>query len=100
MPDTLTEDLRLLILRCLDELPQDEAVNNSIVYKEVKRWGHPCYRDQFDAAVQWLIDQRTLIVAEPVERGSLKKLRLLDFGHSVAMGRPYPGIAQPTRRHD
>jgi hypothetical protein len=100
MSDTVTQDLRLLILRILAEAGL-EPVSTSILRKEVRRWGNPATEAQFDGAVAWLDQQRTLVrVTEVGGSDAVKILELLTAGEEVATGAArYPGIARPSRRH-
>lgn len=102
MADLITEDLRLLVLRCLDEIKPGRRANSSIVFKMVKAKGHPALREVFDDAVQWLKDQRRLLEVEEVpETRGLLMLTLLAAGQEVAQGeRAWSGIAEPSLRHD
>ncbi len=90
--DFLRQDMRLVILRLLAEMPGYKS-NSSVLTVALERYGHTASRDQVKTELAWLRDQgmvqlddmEAVLVATLTERGS-----------DVATGRAIvPGVKRP-----
>lgn len=93
----LAEDRRLVILRCLSEVPGYEA-NETVMKTALDHYGHRVGRDMLRADIQFLKDHTLLRVEvlHPPSGGELWLLHLLPAGDDVAQGRvAHYGIAKP-----
>lgn len=89
------EDLRLAILRCLNEA-QGHAVNSALLWKMIQAIHHPATRDQFTSALHWLGEQN-LARLSIVEATDLLAVKLLERGQDAATGKArIPGVAEPS----
>ncbi len=94
--ETFARDLRLAILRSLDELPPG-VCSDSFLIKRLRMIYHPATRDQVDGAVVWLAEQG-LLRLEITPGVAPKGLVLLERGSEVACGRAmHPGVDSPSR---
>lgn len=90
--DFLREDIRLVILRTLEELPMYRS-NSSTLYVALDRYGHSCSRDTIKTELYWLQEQG-LVTLEDVE--TVLVATLTERGHDVALGRTrVPGVKRP-----
>lgn len=93
----LAEDRRLVILRCLSEVPGYSA-NEMVLRTALDHYGHRISRDVLRQDIQFLKDH-TLVRVEPLHPpsgGELWLLHLLPAGEDVAHGRAnHYGIARP-----
>lgn len=90
--DFLKEDIRLVILRILNEMPTYRA-NSSVLCIALDRYGHSCGRDQVKTELYWLQEQGllTIEIMEPVLVATL-----VERGQDVAAGRVIvPGVKRP-----
>jgi len=88
------EDMRLLMLRLLSELPQYTA-NSSTMHSALQAWGHRAARGEVVRQLHWL-SERALVEVETITEDVLL-VRLLDRGLDVAQGIiRHPGI-KPVR---
>lgn len=88
--ETLTQHLRLCLLRLLLEAPSNEA-NNSILTDSVGLYGLAVSRDQVNTALAWLAEQQ-LIQLETVS-STITVARLRNRGVDVAEGKAtVPGV--------
>lgn len=92
----LAEDRRLVILRCLSEVP-GFAANETVMRTALDHFGHRIGRDALRQDVQFLADH-SLVRVERLHppSGELWLLHLLSAGADVAQGRAqHYGIARP-----
>lgn len=88
----LREDMRLVLLRILNELPEYRA-NSSVLTTALDRLGHAATRDQVRTELAWLQEQ-SLVTTEDV--GPVVVAALTERGSDVARGRArVPGIKRP-----
>lgn len=90
--DFLRQDMRLVILRLLVEMPAYRA-NSSVLNTALDSYGHAVSRDQVKTELQWLAEQGALTLEEmgPVLVGTLTTR-----GQDIAAGRArVPGIKRP-----
>ena len=89
----LAEDRRLVILRCLTEVPGYEA-NESVLRTGLAHFGHRVPTDTVRAELQWLADRDLLAVEKlPASGGDLWLATLTAAGRDVAEGdRVMPGV--------
>jgi Fe2+ or Zn2+ uptake regulation protein len=86
------EDMRLVVLRLLDEMPGYTA-NSSTLASALIDYGFAASRDQVRTELHWLADQGAL---ELTEVGPVLVARLLERGQDVAKGRTsMPGVKRP-----
>ncbi|WP_027366945.1 hypothetical protein [Desulfocurvibacter africanus] len=91
----VTEDRRLVILRCLAEDP-GYSMNTSLLHAALVSLGHNCTRDQVATDAGWLQEQG-LVRVEP--SGPVTLVRLTGRGEDVAAGRAtVPGVRRPSPR--
>ena len=90
--DFLREDIRLVILRVLEELPMYRA-NSSTLFLALDQYGHSCSRDTVKTELYWLQEQG-LVTLEEVDPVLVSTLT--ERGHDVALGRTrVPGVKRP-----
>lgn len=90
--DFLRQDMRLVILRLLAEMPGYRS-NSSILTTALERYGHTVSRDQVRTELAWLRDQG-LIALEDLSAVLVATLN--ERGADVASGRAIvPGIKRP-----
>ncbi|QHH96704.1 ArsR family transcriptional regulator [Acinetobacter dispersus] len=79
----LKEDMRLVMLRTLAEMPQ-YRLNSSVLHNFVIRYGHSLSRDQLRTELHWLAEQGLLVIEENL--GSVLVVKLTERGADVAQG--------------
>lgn len=90
--DYLAEDMRLVMLRILNEMPAYSS-NSSILGNVLGRFGHHPSRDHITTQLHWLAEQN-LISIEDVS--GVLVCRLTERGQDVATGRTtVPGVKKP-----
>lgn len=90
--DYLREDMRLVILRLLSELPQYKA-NSSVLVAALDQYGHSPSRDQVKTELAWLAEQG-LVSCDDL--GPVRVATLTERGSDVASGRAVvPGVKRP-----
>lgn len=88
----LREDMRLVILRLLSELPAYSA-NSSVLYSALSQYGHYPSRDAIKSELYWLQEQ-DLVSIDDI--GTVLVATLTARGHDVAKGRAIvPGVKRP-----
>lgn len=88
----LRQDIRLLILRLLAEMPTYRA-NSSVLTLAIERYGHSPSRDQIKTELHWLAEQGLLQIEDI---GPVLVATLRERGADVAKGRAVvPGIKRP-----
>lgn len=88
----LREDMRLVILRLLGEMPAYKA-NSSVLVAGLDRLGHSPTRDQVKTELNWLAEQG-LVKCEDL--GPVVVATLTERGSDVARGRAsVPGVKKP-----
>lgn len=88
----LREDMRLLILRLLAELPAYKA-NSSVLTHGLDQYGCAATRDQVKTQILWLAEQ-DLVTVEDL--GPVLVATLTERGGDVAKGRAIvPGVKRP-----
>ena len=91
--DVITEDIRLVILRALEQVP-GYTINESILHTVVERFGHKCGRDCIRTNIAWLREQG-LVTIDDVAGYFVPTLTLR--GADVAAGRSgCPGVKRPS----
>lgn len=81
--DHLKEDMRLVVLRSLSELPTYRS-NSSVLHSFVTRYGHSFSRDQLRTELHWLAEQGLLVIEENL--GAVLVVKLTERGVDVANG--------------
>lgn len=90
--DFIREDMRLVILRVLVEMPSYTA-NSSILYTLLQRYGHNPTRDQVKTELRWL-EEQGLVTIEDVN--DLLIGRITERGTDVVSARAIvPGVKKP-----
>jgi hypothetical protein len=90
--DFLRQDMRLVILRLLVEMPAYRA-NSSVLNTALDSYGHAASRDQVKTELQWLAEQGALTLEEI---GPVLVATLTTRGQDIAAGRArVPGIKRP-----
>lgn len=90
--DFLRQDMRLVILRLLVEMPAYRA-NSSVLNTALDSYGHAVSRDQVKTELQWLTEQGALTLEE---MGPVLVATLTTRGQDIAAGRArVPGIKRP-----
>lgn len=90
--DYLLQDMRLVILRILAELPVYRS-NSSVIYSLLSQYGHSPSRDQVKTECHWLSEQG-LVTLEDL--GTVLVVTLAERGQDVAAGRArVPGVNRP-----
>ncbi|MCY1391432.1 hypothetical protein D3C76_965010 [compost metagenome] len=88
----LREDMRLVLLRLLEEMPGYRA-NSSVLTSALDQFGYSASRDQVKTELVWLQDQGALTLAEA---GPVMVATLTERGQDVATGRAtMPGVKRP-----
>lgn len=92
--DYLKEELRLVILRILNELPSYTG-NSSTLHGFLGRWGLNVSRDQVKTALYWLREQGCISI--DLDTPDVLVVKLSSYGQDVAEGRTtVPGIKRPS----
>jgi hypothetical protein len=65
--DALKEDMRLVVLRSLSEMPTYRS-NSSVLHSFITRYGHGFSRDQLRTELHWLAEQGLLEIEENLEQ--------------------------------
>ncbi|ENX02669.1 hypothetical protein F900_01115 [Acinetobacter modestus] len=81
--DALKEDMRLVVLRSLSELPTYRS-NSSVLHDFITRYGHSFSRDQLRTELHWLAEQGLLEIEENL--GTVFVVKLTERGADVAKG--------------
>jgi hypothetical protein len=90
--DYLRQDMRLVILRILAEMPTYRS-NSSVLYNVLHQYGHSPSRDQVKTECHWLAEQ-SLVKVEDLN--SVLVVTLAERGADVATGRArVPGVNRP-----
>jgi hypothetical protein len=90
----LIEDMRLVMLRLLAEMPQYRS-NSSILVTGLDSFGHSFSRDQVKTQLRWLADNGHITVETETDGGVLV-VKLTESGADVASGRiKAHGIKRP-----
>ena len=90
--DFLRQDIRLVILRLLDEMPGYKS-NSSVLTNALETFGHTVSRDQTKTELAWLRDQGLVTVED---LGTVLVATLTERGADVARGRTtVPGVKRP-----
>lgn len=90
----LKEEMRLVILRLLNELPSYRG-NSSTLHGELNRWGLSFSRDQVKTELYWLKDQGCVEVE--LDRPEVIVVKLTERGQDVVEGRQrIHGIKRPS----
>lgn len=90
--DYLRKDVRLVLLRVLDEMPSYRA-NSSVLANVLHQFGHAATHDQVKTELRWLAEQGLLTLDEA---GGVLVATLAERGQDVAEGRAVvDGIARP-----
>lgn len=93
LDDMITEDLRLAILRTLEEAG-GFSMNDSILHAFLDRIGHSHTRDKIRTQLQWLAEQG-LVSLGGIE--AVMVATLTQRGLDVANGRgKVPGVKRPS----
>ncbi|GAA5784689.1 VpaChn25_0724 family phage protein [Chitiniphilus shinanonensis] len=88
----LRQDMRLVILRLLAEMPSYRA-NSSVLTMGLEQLGHSPSRDQVRTELHWLAEQGLLAIDDV---GPVLVATLAERGADVASGRVIvPGIKRP-----
>ncbi|NCG55189.1 MULTISPECIES: VpaChn25_0724 family phage protein [Serratia] len=90
--DFLREDMRLVTLRILSEMPGYTS-NSSVIFEGLTRYGHNPSRDLVKSELLWL-EEQGLVSTEDI--GTVLVVRLTARGADVAAGRAIvPGVKRP-----
>lgn len=90
--DFLIQDVRLVVLRVLDEMPGYRS-NSSVLASALERFGHSVTRDQVKTELVWLSEQG-LVTLDDVE--AVAVATLTTRGQDVVKGRVVqPGVKRP-----
>ncbi|MBW7862751.1 MAG: ArsR family transcriptional regulator [Rhodocyclaceae bacterium] len=90
--DFLRKDLRLVILRILNDMPAYRA-NSSVLSNVLHQFGHTATRDQVKAELRWLEEIDCVSIEEA---GSVLVATLKERGQNAAEGKTViDGIARP-----
>ncbi|MCY1538972.1 hypothetical protein D9M68_745380 [compost metagenome] len=88
----LRQDMRLVILRLLVEMPAYRA-NSSVLNAALDNFGHSVSRDQVKTELQWLSEQGAVKLEE---MGPVLVATLTERGQDIASGKArVPGIKRP-----
>ena len=88
----LTEDRRLVLLRCLADLPGMRS-NSSVLHGHLDHWGHSVSRDYVKTQLRWLGEQELVTL---VDAGGVLVATLTERGHDVVAGTArVDGVARP-----
>lgn len=92
--DHLIEDMRLVVLRSLSEMPQ-YRLNSSVLHTFITRYGHSFSRDQLRTQLYWLVEQGLIKIEDDL--GSVLVVKLTERGDDVAHGRiTTHGVKRPS----
>ncbi|WP_448680565.1 VpaChn25_0724 family phage protein [Pseudomonas nicosulfuronedens] len=90
--DFLRQDMRLVILRLLVEMPAYRA-NSSVLNAALDNFGHAISRDQVKTELAWLAEQGAVALEDI---GPVVVATLTERGQDIAAGRArVPGIKRP-----
>jgi hypothetical protein len=90
--DFLRQDMRLVILRLLVEMPGYRA-NSSVLNTALDNFGHTASRDHVKTELHWLAEQGAMTLADV---GPVLVATLTERGQDIAAGRArVPGIKRP-----
>lgn len=90
--DFLRQDMRLVLLRLLVEMPAYRA-NSSVLNAALDGFGHSVSRDQVKTELHWLGEQGAVKLEE---MGPVLVATLTERGQDIAAGRArVPGIKRP-----
>lgn len=90
--DFLRQDMRLVILRLLVEMPAYRA-NSSVLNAALDNFGHTISRDQVKTELAWLAEQGAVALEDI---GPVVVATLTERGQDIAAGRArVPGIKRP-----
>lgn len=90
--DFLRQDMRLVILRLLAEMPAYRA-NSSVLNAALDNYGHSISRDQVKTELNWLAEQGAVSLDDI---GPVLVATLTERGQDIAAGRArVPGIKRP-----
>jgi len=91
----ITEDIRLVILRSLEEI-SDYSLNESVLHSVLGAFGHHVSRDRVRTEMDWLAEQG-LITIETIS--DIKIAALTSRGEDAACGRStVSGVKRPSPR--
>lgn len=94
--ELITEDIRLVILRLLEEDP-DFSLNDSIIQGGLELLGHGVSRDKVRTEISWLKEQG---LVETNGVGSVTVVTLTERGQAAALGKAsVPGVKRPGPRN-
>ncbi|MEG2445812.1 MAG: ArsR family transcriptional regulator [Acinetobacter sp.] len=79
----LKEDMRLVALRTLTEMPQYRS-NSSVLHSFITRYGHGFSRDQLRTELHWLAEQGLIVIEENLD--TVLVVKLTERGCDVANG--------------
>ena len=79
----LIEDMRLVVLRSLSEMPQYRS-NSSVLHSFIVRYGHSFSRDQLRTELHWLAEQGLIVIEENLD--TVLVVKLTERGGDVANG--------------
>ena len=90
----LKEEMRLVILRLLNELPSYRG-NSSTLYSGLVRWGLSFSRDQVKTELYWLAEQGCISIE--FDNPDVVVVKLSERGQDVVEGRAkVHGIKRPS----
>ncbi|AYO54930.1 VpaChn25_0724 family phage protein [Acinetobacter wuhouensis] len=90
----LKEEMRLVLLRLLNELPSYRG-NSSTLHNGLNHWGLSFSRDQVKTELYWLKDQGCIEVE--LDTPDVVVVKLATRGQDAAEGRTkVPGIKRPS----
>ncbi len=90
--ELIASDMRLVILRCLNEDP-GYSLNESIIQAMLGALGHNVSRDRVRTELAWLAEQGLVTVATVV---NIQVATLTQRGEDAAAGRvTVPGVKRP-----
>lgn len=90
----LKEEMRLVALRLLNELPSYRG-NSSTIHSGLSHWGLTFTRDQVRTELHWLKDNGHIDVE--LDNADVMVVKLTTQGQDVALGRTKaPGIQRPS----
>lgn len=92
--NALKEEMRLVMLRLLNELPSYRG-NSSTLHSGLDRYGLSFSRDQVKTELYWLKDQDCISIE--LDEPSVVVVKLTERGQDIATGRTtVPGIKRPS----
>lgn len=99
MADVLAEDRRLVVLRGLAE-DSGRRMNEYVLKRVLKYFGHDVSRDVVRADLAWLAEQRLIRIERLHDDAGaeMQIAHLTEDGEDVGGGRPHPGVARPAPR--